>query len=93
MCLCLCHCFLLLAFPPFLVVRCHRIGRRALDDARESLAEHLALLSPSTPQAMTTVTRPSASPGLPDDHDSGNTAASEEGTHKDVPLEGKHACG
>eukprot|EP00903_Cladosiphon_okamuranus_P012352 g11581.t1 len=56
-----------------------KIGRRAIDEARESLAEHLALLSPPAPRAMTTVKRPSASLGLPGDHDNGSTTASEEG--------------
>ena len=59
---------------------CLRIGRRALDDARESLVEHLALLSPPSPQVMTTTRRASAPPGLSDDPDNGSTAVSMEGT-------------
>lgn len=59
---------------------CLRIGRRALDDARECLVEHLALLSPPSPQVLTTARRASAPPGLSDDPDNGSTAVSLEGT-------------
>eukprot|EP00752_Nemacystus_decipiens_P012187 g10805.t1 len=60
-------------------VKTKKIGRRVLDEARESLSEHLALLSPPPPDAVTTMRRPSAPTGLPDYPDSGSNAVSEEG--------------
>lgn len=70
----------------------NRIGRRTLDDARESLIEHLALLSPPPPPpptpraavaaAGTEQTQSSASsPELSDDIPGNNTAAPGQGDH------------